>query len=170
MHHYRRLGTIVIAVTLILIGVIGVEQVTTPIAHAASVSCYGDYCSGQDPVATGCAADAVTFAWKDLSGARLDLRWSPTCKTEWARWQQYPVGIKSDTLWELSAVQDTGYTQSKSYDTSPDYGTTWTTWTHMIYSPVHLVKAVAFIACGSDSILGTAVDCAMNGKVETQSV
>jgi hypothetical protein len=167
MCHYRRLGTIAVVVTLILLVAIGVEQVTAPKAHAASVTCYGDYCSGQDPKTTGCAADAVTLAWKDLSGARLDLRWSPTCKTEWARWQQYPLGIKSDMPMQLGAVQDTGYTQSITYDVNgPGVGTTWTP---MIYSPVHLVKAVAKIDCGSDSLLGTAVDCAMNGKVETQA-
>jgi len=165
MRHYRRLGTIAVVIALALIGAIGVEQVTTPMAHAASVSCYGDYCSGQDPVNTGCAADAVTFAWLDLSGARLDLRWSPTCKTEWARWQQYP-GLGSVPV-TLAAVQDTGYTQSITYDVNgPGVGTTWTP---MIYSPVHLVKAVATLQCGSDSIAGIIADCLINGKVETQA-
>lgn len=158
---------IVVVVTLALMGAIAVEQVTTPTVHAASVSCYGDYCSGQDPVSTGCAVDAQTLAWLDLSGARLELRWSPTCQTEWARWQQYPIGMKSDIPMTLAAVQDTGYTQSITYDINgPGVGTTWTP---MIYSPVHLVKAVAAIQCGGPSLLATAFDCAMNGKVETQA-
>ena len=42
-----------------------------------------------------------------------------------------------------------------------------TSWTPMIYSPVHLVHAVANVECGSDSFLGSAVDCALNGKVQT---
>ena len=127
--------------------------------------CYGDYCSGKDPGATGCSDDAVTVAWINLSGARLDLRWSPICKTNWARWQQYPIGLKSDIPTALAAVQDTGYTQSIAYSINgPGVGTTWTP---MIYSPVHLVRAVATVQCGSDSILGSIVDCAMNGKVET---
>ncbi len=167
MWHYRRLGTIAVVVTLILLAAIVVEQVTVPKAHAASVTCYGDYCSGQDPVATGCATDAVTFAWVDLSGARLDLRWSPTCKTEWARWQQYP-GFSGDTPWQLSAIQDTGYTQSITYDINgPAAGTT--TWTPMIYSPVHLVKAEAEIECGSDTLLGAALNCLTSSKVDTQA-
>jgi hypothetical protein len=145
--------------------------------HAGSgVSCYGDYCSGRDPRKTGCSADAKTLASKDLSGARLELRWSPTCKTDWARWIQYPVGFKSDLPTELAAIQDTGYTQNVSYDingvtTNPSAsatsGGTTTSWTLMIYSPVHLVRAVATVQCGDSSILGATVDCALNGKVET---
>jgi hypothetical protein len=143
---------------------------------AAKVSCYGDYCSGKDPRQTGCSADAETLAAQELSGARLELRWSPRCKTEWARWIQYPVGLKSDLPIKLSAVQDTGYTQSVGYGingepenqaaSSTSDGIT-TSWTSMIYSPVHLVRAVADIECGSDSLLGSAVDCALNGKVQT---
>jgi hypothetical protein len=143
------------------------------------VSCYGDYCSGKDPLATGCNAGAKTFAAKELSGARLELRWSPTCKTEWARWIQYSsghVGLSADLPTELLAVQDTGYTQSASYNpngepenqaaSSTSNGIT-TSWTPMIYSPVHLVRAVADVQCGSDGILASAMDCAINGKVQT---
>jgi hypothetical protein len=150
-------------------------------SHAASgVGCYGDYCSGRHPRQTGCSADAKTVASKELSGARLELRWSARCKTEWARWIQYPVGLgfKADLPTGLAAVQDTGYTQSVSYDAngitadrsaSATSGGITTSWTPMIYSPVHLVRAVATIQCGSDSILGSIVDCAMNGKVQTAS-
>jgi hypothetical protein len=154
----------------------GSNQNTPP---TTKVSCYGDYCSGKDPVATGCNTVAKTFAAKQLSGARLELRWSPTCKTEWARWIQYSsghVGLSADLPTELFAVQDTGYTQSASYNpngepenpaaSSTSNGIT-TSWTPMIYSPVHLVRAVADVQCGSDGILASAIDCAMNGKVET---
>jgi len=151
----------------------GPNQNTPP---PTKVSCYGDYCSGRDPVTTGCNTGAKTFAAKELSGARLELRWSPRCKTEWARWIQYPVGLKSDLPTELFAIQDTGYKQVANYTVNGDpedtaasstSGGITTSWTPMIYSPVHLVRAVADIQCGSDSLLGTAIDCAMNGKVET---
>jgi hypothetical protein len=145
-------------------------------APAARVSCYGDYCSGKDPRQTGCSANAETLAAKELTGARLELRWSPRCKTEWARWIQYPVGLSSDIPTELLAIQDTGYTQSASYGvngepenpaaSSTSNGLT-TSWTPMIYSPVHVVRAVADIQCGGDSFLATAVDCALNGRVQT---
>lgn len=141
-----------------------------------SVGCYGDYCSGKDPNKTGCAAGSQTLAAKDMSGARLELRWSPACKTEWARWIQYPKGFKSDLPTVISAVQDTGYTKSLSYDpgglpsnpsSSQTSGGITTSWTPMIYSPVHKVRAVATVQCGSNSIAGSIVDCYLNGKVET---
>ena len=145
-------------------------------SHPSTPSCYGDYCSGKDPMASRCASGSKTLAAKELSGARLELRWSSKCKTEWARWIQYPEGLKSDLPVALSAVQDTGYRQTANYDVNGDpenssasstSGGITTSWTPMIYSPVHLVRAVAIIQCGSDSLLGTAVDCALNGKVET---
>jgi hypothetical protein len=141
-----------------------------------TVGCYGDYCSGKDPKATGCAADAQTLAFRDLSGARLELRWSAVCKTEWARWIQYPRGLKSDVPTALAAVQDTGYTQKVSFDVNGNTtrpaaseksnGIT-TSWTPMIYSPVRKVRAVATVQCGDRGILGAAVDCYLSGKVET---
>ena len=37
----------------------------------------------------------------------------------------------------------------------------------MIYSPVHRVYAGVYMPCGDDSLLGAAVDCALNGLVRT---
>jgi hypothetical protein len=53
----------------------------------AAVTCYGDYCSGQDPHATHCEDDAFSVASAPVSGTPyvLNLRWSPTCKTNWAQ-------------------------------------------------------------------------------------
>ncbi|WP_328442880.1 DUF2690 domain-containing protein [Amycolatopsis sp. NBC_00438] len=142
-----------------------------PAASAeAAVGCYGDYCSGQDPQATGCAADAKTVAIEDLSGARLEVRWSPTCKTNWARWEQYPVGLKSDLALSLVAIQDTGYSQSASGMDDVNGTRAGTYWSPMIYSPVHKVKAAANLMCGDLTIVGSAFDCATGGKAETAAV
>ena len=147
----------------------------TPVT-ATTGGCYGDYCSGRDPQQTGCATNSSTLAYKDLSGARLELRWSPKCETEWARWVQYPIGTKSDLPTALFAIQDTGYTQSASYDVngapintaaSARSGGITTSWTPMIYSPVHLVHAEADVQCGAEGLLASAVDCYLNGKVQT---
>lgn len=103
---------------------------------AQAVGCYGDYCSGQDPQATGCANDAITVAASNQDTYSLQLRWSPTCQTNWARLVIYPAGmwhLTADAT--LSAVQNTGYTQ---WTTTYSEGTYWTP---MIYSPVHCVKA-----------------------------
>lgn len=115
-------------------------------ATAASASCYGDWCSGKDPSSTGCANDGRTVASNDLYEQRgafngdvywayvgkIELRWSPSCKTNWARL----TTTDSSGMNTLKVVQDTGYTQSKS--TVPMWGgltKPGVYWTPMIYSP-----------------------------------
>ena len=71
-------------------------------------------------------------------------------------------------LVQLAAVQDSGYTQA--IDVGVNGAAVGTTTTPMIYSPVHLVKAVALISCGDNGLLASAFDCALNGKVETKAV
>jgi hypothetical protein len=39
----------------------------------------------KDPQATGCAADAITPSSKTISGRKLELRYSPTCRAAWGR-------------------------------------------------------------------------------------
>lgn len=122
-------------------------------SSAQAVSCYGDYCSGRDPVSSGCGADARTVASVDITGARLELRWSNRCKTNWARYVQYPRGwYFGNVPLELRAVQTGGYTQRRAYGNE---GTgTGTTWSPMIYSPRKLVRAELVVQCTS------AGDCA----------
>jgi hypothetical protein len=103
-----------------------------PARPAQAVSCYGDYCSGKDPQASGCSADARMVAVEGVYGTGgeswVELRWSPTCKTNWARVNFAATSVK--------AVQSTGYTQTYS-GTNGSY---W--WSAMIYSPTLCVKAV----------------------------
>ncbi|GAA1384678.1 DUF2690 domain-containing protein [Catellatospora chokoriensis] len=54
---------------------------------------------------THCGDDAGTAAYKDIPGARLEVRWSPRCKTNWARVTVYPTGIGCFTAGELAARQ-----------------------------------------------------------------
>ncbi|MEV6707416.1 DUF2690 domain-containing protein [Micromonospora wenchangensis] len=92
--------------------------------------CYGDYCSGKDPEAMGCSADAytVTSAW--TGSYTVELRWSPSCKTNWAR-----IGAGyGGSLW---VVQTTGYKQSSSGSNGSFR------WTAMIYSPSLLCRGEA---------------------------
>ncbi|WP_319054456.1 DUF2690 domain-containing protein [Streptomyces europaeiscabiei] len=149
--------------------------VCTPVVLAseaqADVGCYGDYCSGQDPMATGCGNDAQTVAWKDLTGARLEMRWSPTCKTQWARYHQYPRGwYLGGSPIQLRAVQDTGYTQSYNFPNAEAGGgakDNETYWSPMIYTPNNKVKAELVVACGDRGIIAAAIDCATGGIEET---
>jgi hypothetical protein len=114
---------------------------------AASVGCYGDYCSGKDPMATGCANNAVTVTGTDLGWGYLSLRWSPTCKTNWARLYVCPTRTLGPGY--VIAQQSTGY-----YQTGPIYAiASWTpqsetVWSPMIYSPVLCVKAGANLGTG----------------------
>jgi hypothetical protein len=162
---HRRLAGYMAGLAAATLGLTGLA--TTSASAAPAPSCYGDYCSGQDPEATGCGADAITVDWRDLSGARLELRWSPSCQTNWARWQQYPVGMKSDVLVVLGVEQDTGYTQSHDYGVNGVSEGTY--WSNMIYSPVRGVKAVALVQCGGMTLIDAAFSCATGGKVETES-
>jgi uncharacterized membrane protein len=138
----RRLTARVAAMIAAIVVGAGLSTVVF-IAPAQAVSCYGDYCSGQDPMQTGCGNDATTVAWKDLTGERLELRWSPTCKTNWARLVVYPTGLGCVGGGDLVARQkDTNYTQHSWLGVYICYISTATTyWTPMIYSPVRLVRA-----------------------------
>ncbi|WP_158691136.1 DUF2690 domain-containing protein [Streptomyces sp. 351MFTsu5.1] len=107
---------------------------------AQTVSCYGDYCSGQDPADSGCAADAVTVSEVADEVASLQLRWSPTCKTNWARLIVYKTGKKLSPQGGLYAHQETGYEQSRYVP----IGTGGTYWTPMIYSPHKKVRATFY--------------------------
>lgn len=50
-----------------------------------SVGCSGSGCDFQSPVSTGCSRDAYTVGRTYIDGGYVDLRWSPTCQTNWAR-------------------------------------------------------------------------------------
>jgi hypothetical protein len=110
--------------------------VVAPAAHA--VSCYGDYCSDQDPQASGCSADAYTVASANIYGtdAYVEIRWSPTCQTNWAR-------SPATSLGNIEAVQSTGYTQGYGANNGAYQ------WSRMIYSPKLCVKAVAWGGWGT---------------------
>ena len=61
--------------------------------HAASVSttrhvqvsCSGNGCNGQNPVTSGCDAGAKTIQTAVFSNSYVELRYSPTCGTNWGR-------------------------------------------------------------------------------------
>jgi hypothetical protein len=99
-------------------------------------------------MATGCANDAYSLATKDLGWASLSLRWSPTCKTEWARVYVYPT--KSLGPGYVTAMQpSTGYYQTGGiYFIGSWTAQTETVWSPMIYSPVRCVKAGAVLGTG----------------------
>lgn len=154
---------------VLLISIPGAAVVAAPTA-AADVTCYGDYCSGRNPNETRCAQDAKTIAAKHLNGSLLEVRYSPTCKTNWARYEQYPVGkrVIGTAPVVLRAVQDTGYEQRHDFGVGGADAGTYVT--PMIYSPVHKVYAEVLFQCGGRTILETAFDCATSSSERTAAV
>lgn len=145
---------------------------TTTVMAKASPTCHGDYCSGMDPVASGCAEGAKTLDShvQGLGGGIVELRYSPKCGTNWARWTAYPTGwCMNCGIVGLRAVQDTGYTQSIDL-TNKMIKDGESVWSPMIYSPVKKVKAEIINICGDAGIVAAAFDCAMNGLESTRSL
>lgn len=133
---YLRISLTRVLMTLTLIAGV-MFGVATP---ANAVSCYGDYCSGKDPQASGCSAGAFTTQSWGNNIFMLEVRWSPNCQTNWTRITMYDTGLIGCTpAGTLKAVQETGYTQSASID-APCSTPTFTRWTPMIYSPVYAVQ------------------------------
>ncbi|MBF6354126.1 DUF2690 domain-containing protein [Nocardia higoensis] len=150
----RTVRRVLVAMTATLGLAFGATIAVSGTATAEPVNCYGDYCSGQDPRTSGCGADAYTTVTTETEVGRLDVRWSPTCKTNWARWVRYPRGwTMSQIPMVMRAVQDTGYEQVFVFqdgiggDSYPDHPEWTTFWTPMIYSPVHKVRAEMQFQC-----------------------
>ena len=131
-----------LAATLLTVFAFAATAVTPAAASPTiNVTCYGDYCSGKDPQSSGCSADAYSVSTEYVYGSNawVDIRWSPTCKTNWARSSVISTNIK--------AVQSGGYTQGYSTNN----GTV--AWSKMIYSPVKCVKGVIWGGWGTTQTL-----------------
>lgn len=145
MRFTNRLGGVLAAVAVLVTA----SATMLPAQSAqAAVGCYGDYCSGKDPNATGCGADAKTVAsttvdFRTWWGAYVDVgtlevRWSAKCKTNWARLSMFR-GAEEYKGIELR--QDSGYSVHY-YSGGKVPGTSaGVYWTPMIYSPTRRVFA-----------------------------
>lgn len=132
----RRLPAVILAVFLACGALVVAPQPASATHYPGHVNCWGDWCSGQDPAAMGCDADAYTVVHARIPGtwSNVELRWSPTCKTNWAR---VPSGHGQYYPWALRAVQrPTGYSQVGVVRSNTYYS-----WTRMIYSPTMCVYA-----------------------------
>lgn len=84
----RWYGIVVILGMILLAGVL-------PAATVSAAGCSGTGCNGRDPVAMGCNGDAYTVTSADIKSSngqtigRVDLRWSPGCRTNWGRVTSY---------------------------------------------------------------------------------
>lgn len=103
---------------------------------ANAISCSGAGCTYQDPQTSGCSADAVTVASYKLPAVqqRLELRWSPRCKTNWARMYLDPY-----PTWLRAVQPDRGDGIPRVTQLSGRNDTY--SWSAMIYSPTLCVYA-----------------------------
>ncbi|MFD2416796.1 DUF2690 domain-containing protein [Amycolatopsis pigmentata] len=65
-------------------------------------------CDSQDPVAGGCSADASTVPGftRSYSWGTIELRWSPSCQTNWTR---FTAGYSA--VWDISVERQQTKTQ-----------------------------------------------------------
>jgi hypothetical protein len=89
----RRLVACCLVVAMLIFAGAASALMVTP-APVSAASCSGTGCNGQDPGTTGCTSGSYTVYsatntfwasstfWATVS---VDLRWSPTCQTNWAR-------------------------------------------------------------------------------------
>lgn len=88
-------ATIVMALLLLVPGLMPVASAAPVLTHQpAAPTCAGTGCNDLDPYTTGCAGsgasywvvDAVPVSWQGVSYGWLQLWYSGTCGTNWARY------------------------------------------------------------------------------------
>ncbi|QKV73983.1 DUF2690 domain-containing protein [Amycolatopsis sp. Hca4] len=133
MQVHRRLTQLATAL-LVFSSTIGISMATASTAGAATCSGFG--CTYQDPQLSGCSADAVTVAHYQLPAVaqRLELRWSPSCQTNWAR-----MYLDTSPVWLRAVQPDRGDGLPRVTQLSGHSDTY--SWSVMIYSPTLCVYA-----------------------------
>ncbi len=145
-------------ISLLLAALVGALMLAGASQASAAAGCYGNYCSGADPVATGCSADAITVAhvpaqmntlapsWNNglalqttsVYMGTIELRWSARCQTNWARLN---LNDGAGGVEKICATQDSGYQQCRQI-AGNYYGTgAGNFYSPMIYSPTLRVRA-----------------------------
>lgn len=114
-----------------------------PVASIRSaLTCSGTGCNGVDPALSGCSADGITVKHKPLFDGTLELRWSKTCQTNWARVQRSSTW--ASILWLDSMGGELPGTRVKGGST--------VLWSNMWYAPDTAVRAHAYATrCSADA-------------------
>ena len=58
---------------------------TAETSQTKAISCYAASCEGLDPSTTTCANDARTVRYREWHTVMIQLRYSPSCRSAWAR-------------------------------------------------------------------------------------
>ncbi|MFD0574641.1 DUF2690 domain-containing protein [Kitasatospora gansuensis] len=83
----------------------GASEARDGVPQAASAEggtagpCHAESCAGRDPVASGCDLDAVTTGAAQVAAARVVLRFSASCQSEWGE-------LTSAALYDRITVTD----------------------------------------------------------------
>lgn len=105
----------------------------TPVtASAATSGCYGASCNGLDP-AGRCDGDAISVASKSVSYGLLELRYSPSCKSNWTRYVPYTRSVAGMNLMTIvSYARVTVWNPGqKSYTVAQSHLYTSSSWSQM---------------------------------------
>ncbi len=150
----RRFFKVLLAATLLaalFAAYTGVSRISASTAQQLlpHVTCSGNNCNGLDPIATGCAGDAITVTTTggaddaitvtttggtvSFRTGTIQLRYSPTCGTNWGR--------------VLSSVGNTQLTVSIRRDDGRFYFTEGSG--TRLWSPMVFARNVKAKACGS---------------------
>jgi len=116
-----------------------------PASAAPLATCSGAGCDNRDPEVTGCSADARNAsgpnAVENSPWGIVELRFSPTCQTNWVRVRNYPGGTDGVRI----VVRDVPRNKTVPFNASTTAGTHFG---NMVFSPGSncATGTVAFIA------------------------
>lgn len=105
-----------------------------------AVTCSRNGCTGLDPNATGCSADATTLLSKNIvnssgqSIGKIELRWSPTCQTNWARVTSFIGSAPLGASVEREAGVDGPFAE-ECVPTCDTFVTATSAFTDMVWAP-----------------------------------
>jgi hypothetical protein len=153
----HRLAKLCIAVAVLLGTVTTVT--TLAITPASAATCSGYSCDYQDPAATSCSSGSYTVksapvTYGGIQYGTVELRWSPTCQTNWSRLTISAGGSNPQhydrQAWVARQSPDAAVGFDWTSDGSPIYS-------DMLYAP-GCAKASATIQIGPNAFaLGTAM-------------
>ena len=104
---------------------------------AQAASCSGRGCNGKDPADTGCSAGSTVADTAGMfTSGTAELRWSPTCRTNWVRVVNYSGGQGALRITVWTGSDRVGF---------PAPGTPGTHWGNMVYAPGCARGEVAYV-------------------------
>jgi Protein of unknown function (DUF2690) len=134
-----------VSLLVVLLGAtLSLGSQSTAYAHTtgqtqASVTCTGNGCNNQDPQQTGCNIGAYTVQTGVLAREFIELRYSPTCKTNWARVENR-VGNNDVFLVLIERID--GLTYGSKGLVGP------IAWSNMVYAPIAKARACVSVNGG----------------------